>query len=79
MGLQEGQLPNPHGVGLNAEKVVTKLRKKAESNSVEEIYIATDPDREGEFIAWRLKKFSDYESIYRVTFNEITNTAVQKQ
>ena len=77
---KEGQLPNPPWSWTErAEKVVTKLRKKAESNSVEEIYIATDPDREGEFIAWRLKEiFSDYDSIYRVTFNEITNTAVQE-
>ena len=77
---KEGQLPNPPWSWTDrAEKVVTKLRKKAESNSVEEIYIATDPDREGEFIAWRLKEiFSDYDRIYRVTFNEITNTAVQE-
>ncbi len=77
---KEGQLPNPPWSWTErAEKVVTKLRKKAESNSVEEIYIATDPDREGEFIAWRLKEiFSDYDRIYRVSFNEITNTAVQE-
>ena len=32
-----------------------------------------------EFIAWRLKEiFSDYDSIYRVSFNEITNSAVQE-
>ena len=77
---KEGQLPNPPWSWTErAEKVVTKLRKKAESNSVQEIYIATDPDREGEFIAWRLKEiFSDYDRIYRVSFNEITNTAVQE-
>jgi len=77
---KEGELPNPPWSYTDrAEKIISKLRKKAKTNSVEEIYIATDPDREGEFIAWRLKEiFSDYDSIYRVSFNEITNSAVQE-
>ena len=77
---KEGELPNPPWSYTDrAEKIISKLRKKAQTNSVEEIYIATDPDREGEFIAWRLKEiFSDYDSIYRVSFNEITNSAVQE-
>jgi len=77
---KEGKLPEPPWSWTDrAEKVITKLRKLAKTNSVEEIYIATDPDREGEFIAWRLKEiFNDYDSIYRVSFNEITNTAVQE-
>ncbi len=77
---KEGELPNPPWSYTDrAEKIISKLRKKAKSNSVEEIYIATDPDREGEFIAWRLQEiFRDYDSIYRVSFNEITNSAVQE-
>lgn len=77
---KEGELPNPPWSYTDrAEKIISKLRKKAQTNSVEEIYIATDPDREGEFIAWRLQEiFSDYDSIYRVSFNEITNSAVQE-
>ena len=77
---KEGELPSPPWSYTDrAEKIISKLRKKAQTNSVEEIYIATDPDREGEFIAWRLKEiFSDYDSIYRVSFNEITNSAVQE-
>ena len=77
---KEGELPNPPWSYTDrAEKIISKLRNKAQTNSVEEIYIATDPDREGEFIAWRLQEiFSDYDSIYRVSFNEITNSAVQE-
>ena len=77
---KEGELPEPPWSWTErAEKIITKLRKMAKTNSVDEIYIATDPDREGEFIAWRLKEiFSDYDSIYRVSFNEITNSAVQE-
>ena len=77
---KEGELPEPPWSWTDrAENTISKLRQKAESNSVEEIYIATDPDREGEFIAWRLKEiFSDFEIIHRVSFNEITNSAVQE-
>ena len=36
---------------------------KAKKRNVETIYIATDPDREGEFIAWRLAEiFSEYKT-----------------
>ncbi len=51
--------------------------------SANRIYLATDPDREGEAIAWHLsellrdKHLSDDREVQRVTFNEITKTAVQ--
>ena len=44
----------PWGWTSGAQKKITDLVKKAKSSNVEEVYIATDPDREGEFIAWRL-------------------------
>ena len=66
---KEGELPEPPGVGLKkAEKLSSKLRKMAKTNSVDEIYIATDPDREGEFIAWRLKKKSSVIMIRSIVF-----------
>ena len=41
--------------------------------------IATDPDREGEFIAWRLAElFSEFREIKRITFNEITKDAIRQ-
>ncbi|OED37519.1 DNA topoisomerase I [PVC group bacterium (ex Bugula neritina AB1)] len=58
-------------------KILTDLI--AESLKVDEIYLAMDPDREGEAIAWHLsnkisKKFAG--KIHRVSFNEITKKAV---
>ena len=54
-----------------------KLSRRAEKAGVEEVYIATDPDREGEFIAWRLTQIlSNFSQVYRITFNEITKGAV---
>ena len=57
--------------------VLAKLRK--EVKKAEKIYLATDPDREGEAISWHLMfalKLEDKE-VYRISFNEITKTAVK--
>lgn len=53
---------------------------KADAKKAKTVYIATDPDREGEAIAWHLAKIleENKNKITRVTFNEITKTAVQK-
>ncbi len=62
------------------EKVVDRLKKLAKSSSV--IYLAPDPDREGEAIAAHLEDelrgLSKDNSIRRVTFNEITKKAVNE-
>ncbi|GIW66845.1 MAG: DNA topoisomerase 1 [Candidatus Parcubacteria bacterium] len=42
----------------------------------ENIYLATDPDREGEFIAWSISKYLENKSFYRIRFNEITKNAL---
>ncbi|MBM3994765.1 MAG: type I DNA topoisomerase [Planctomycetes bacterium] len=58
--------------------VLAALKKHAAGADI--VYLAPDPDREGEAIAWHLKealKLKD-EKIRRVTFNEITKSAVQK-
>ena len=60
----------------NTEKVVKSLLDKAKKHDVQTVYIASDPDREGEFIAWRLMHlFEEYNTV-RITFNEITKKAV---
>jgi DNA topoisomerase-1 len=59
------------------EKVVAELKKLAKD--ADEIYLATDMDREGEAIAWHLREaIGGDESRYRrVVFNEITKKAIQ--
>lgn len=72
-------LPDPPwGWTSGAQKKITDLVKKAKSSKVDEVFIATDPDREGEFIAWRLSMiFAKFPSQKRVTFNEITEKSVK--
>ncbi len=69
-----------YGVIQGKAKTIDQLRKAA--RAAKEIYLAPDPDREGEAIAWHIQELlggSDAESeFYRVTFNEITKRAVQE-
>ena len=60
------------------KKVVSGLKKKAKNYS--EIYLAADPDREGEAICYHLKTILNAKGkkIYRVLFNEITLTGITK-
>ena len=58
--------------------ILANLRK--EVKKAEKIYLATDPDREGEAISWHLYyalKLED-KKVYRITFNEITRNAVKE-
>lgn len=60
------------------ENVVAELKKLA--SQVDEVYLATDLDREGEAIAWHLKEVigGDESRYQRVVFNEITKNAIQE-
>ena len=51
---------------------------KAASKKAETVYLAPDPDREGEFIAWSLKHLLGLKHPKRAVFNEITSHAVQE-
>lgn len=58
-------------------ELLAGLRKEAKK--ADRIYLATDPDREGEAISWHLTKALKLEGkdVKRITFNEITKTAVK--
>ncbi len=58
--------------------ILASLRK--EVKKADKIYLATDPDREGEAISWHLLKSLKLEDkkVYRITFNEITKEAVKE-
>lgn len=65
-------------VSEDKEKIVAELKRLAKKSK--EIYFATDEDREGEAISWHLCKILDIDpkEAKRVTYTEITKTAIQK-
>ncbi|HTK10768.1 MAG TPA: type I DNA topoisomerase [Ktedonobacteraceae bacterium] len=78
------------GLGVNTRKdftpkyeVIEKKDKlihelKAASERADEVFLAPDPDREGEFIAWSLKNILGLQNPHRAEFHEITKKAVQE-
>ncbi len=58
------------------DKLIDEL--KAASRRADEVFLAPDPDREGEFIAWSLKNTLGLQNPRRAVFNEITKGAVQE-
>lgn len=63
-------------VSSGKEKIVAELKKLA--NKADEILLATDPDREGEAIAWHVAEATKIKKPRRVVFHEITKSAVQE-
>jgi len=61
-----------------AKDILAELKREAAKSG--HIYLATDPDREGEAIAWHIEDalgLDDDPRVFRITFNEITRSAVQ--
>lgn len=58
--------------------IIKEMRKEAKKAS--KIYLATDPDREGEAISWHLANLlgMDSDAVCRVVFNEITKTTIKE-
>ena len=60
------------------KKLISDLKKEVASH--EKIYLATDPDREGEAISWHIANILNVgeDEVCRITFNEITKNAVKE-
>ncbi|RMH05527.1 MAG: type I DNA topoisomerase [Nitrospirae bacterium] len=69
----------PHYVVFRGKnKFLTEIKTQAQK--ADKVYLAPDPDREGEAIAWHIAEELDGKAprIYRVLFNEITETAIKR-
>ncbi|MEK7152031.1 MAG: type I DNA topoisomerase, partial [Patescibacteria group bacterium] len=67
----------PHyEISKGKERVVDEIRKLAKKAT--EVYLATDPDREGEAIAWHVAQAAEIKNPKRIVFNEITESAVKE-
>lgn len=75
MGLAPPDFKPHYEVLKRAAEPIKRLKEMA--NSAEQVYLATDPDREGEAIAWHLQVALKLKSHERVCFNEITEKAVK--
>lgn len=68
----------PHYITIRGKgDLISKLKRDAKNS--DKVYLAADPDREGEAISWHLASILgiDQVSLCRITFNEITKTAVK--
>ena len=77
--IEHGFMPQ-YSISTGREKLLADLRTDLQTAST--VYLATDPDREGEAIAWHIHQIFKPElkskKVLRVTFHEVTERAVQK-
>ena len=73
--IEGGFIPR-YVVSADKREVIEKIKKASAKAS--EIYLATDPDREGEAIAWHIKEVADLKKPKRVVFHEITKDAIEE-
>jgi DNA topoisomerase-1 len=73
--IEGGFIPH-YEISPGKEKVVSEIKNLAKK--AEEVLLATDPDREGEAIAWHIKEAVGLKNPKRVVFYEITKDAVQE-
>src|ERR1035437_4465658 len=73
--IEAGFVPH-YEISKGKEKVVEEIRALAKD--ADEVLLATDPDREGEAIAWYIKEAIGLKKPQRVVFHEITEDAVQE-
>ncbi len=73
--IEKGFIPH-YEISKGKEKVVNEISKKAKT--AEEVLLATDPDREGEAIAWHIKEACNIKKPKRVVFHEITESAIKE-
>ncbi len=75
--IEHGFVPH-YEISHGKEKVLKDIERLGRASS--EVLLATDPDREGEAIAWRIKEACDFKKVpvRRVTFHEITKSAIEE-
>lgn len=73
--IEKGFKPN-YEISKGKEKVISEIKSLAKK--ADEVLLATDPDREGEAIAWHLKEAVGLKDAKRIVFNEITKEAIQE-
>lgn len=73
--IEDGFKPR-YVISADKRDVIEKIKKAADR--ADEVFLATDPDREGEAIAWHVKEAVGLKKPQRVVFHEITKAAVEE-
>lgn len=73
--IEGGFIPH-YVIPADKREVIEKIERAA--TKADEIYLATDPDREGEAIAWHIKEVAGLKKPKRVVFHEITKNAIEE-
>ncbi len=73
--IEDGFIPR-YVIPAEKREVIEKIERAAAK--ADEIYLATDPDREGEAIAWHIKEVAGLKKPQRVVFHEITRAAIEE-
>ncbi len=73
--IEDGFIPH-YVVPAEKREIIEKIKRAAEKADI--VYLATDPDREGEAIAWHIKEVAGLTKPKRVVFHEITKTAIEE-
>ena len=73
--IEGGFVPN-YVVDADKKDIISDLEKNAEK--ADEVYLATDPDREGEAIAWHISQVLGLKNPKRIAFHEITEDAIRE-
>lgn len=72
--IEDGFIPH-YVIPAEKREIIDKIKRAADSAG--EVFLATDPDREGEAIAWHIKEVAGLKRPKRVVFHEITKEAVE--
>jgi DNA topoisomerase-1 len=72
----EGGFVPRYVISPDKREVIAKIERAVEK--ADEVYLATDPDREGEAIAWHIKEVAGLKKPRRVVFHEITKSAIEE-
>src|ERR1700744_6300437 len=59
-------------------EVIERIKRAVDKVDAKDIYLATDPDREGEAIAWHIQQVAGLKKPKRVVFHEITKSAIEE-
>ena len=78
MGIDENNDFEPKYITIRGKGDILSMLRK-EVKKADKVYLATDPDREGEAISWHLAQIlkMDTKAVNRITFNEVTKNAVK--